>query len=119
MRLIALGFVILLFGGCGGGEEPVPQVQPEQSSEQDQDSSGSDVDPALVKVCEAASELIESYEPGTAPRKKAVALANEAFIIDDSVEVTSAFSNLNNVYVYDDGISSEAEVQAQLEEVCS
>ncbi len=61
---------------------------------------------------------MEKYEPGTVPRNKVVALANDAFFIDDSVPVTEAFSNLNNVYVFDDGTSSEQEVRSQLTQVC-
>ena len=118
MKVVLGACVFLFFGSCGGVEEP-----PQETSEQPQIESQQEPEPAqegspLAKVCDRAFDLIDNNEPGSVPRKKAVVLANEAFFIDDSVPVTEAFSNLNNVYVFDDGSSSEEEVRSQLEQVC-
>lgn len=103
---------------CCSGAEPEPgSASPGQTVETEQDSGSNPVSP-LKKVCDKAFALMEKYEPGTVPRNKVVALANDAFFIDDSVPVTEAFSNLNNVYVFDDGTSSEQEVRSQLTQVC-
>jgi len=116
--LLTLG---VLLSACGGDEEPTaPSAkQSAQESEAEQEPPEEEaIDPELAEVCEKAFELIDTEEPGTVPRKRAVTLANEAYFIDDSVSVNEAFSNLNNVYVFDDGTSSEQEVRAQLTQVC-
>lgn len=117
LRLVSV-FLMLILGACAGTDEAPPEAEPAESAAETEEGAASQADPKLAKICEDAFELIDSNEPGTVPRKEATKLANEAFFVDDSVQVTSAFSNLNNVYVYDDGTSSEAEVRAQLDDIC-
>lgn len=114
----------LMLGACGGDAQPTgteagPVSTPEDEVESELTEEPEDTgNPDLANVCDRALVLIETNQPGTMPRKKAVNLANEAFFIDSSVPVNEAFSNLNNVFVYDDGTSSEEEVRSQLEAVC-
>lgn len=109
----------LLLGACTS-DDPDPAADAAAQTEQAPDAEPPAAPTqSLAKVCEKAFNLIDNNEPGTVPRKKAVALANEAFFADDSVPVTEAFSNLNNVYVFDDGTSSETEVRSQLHAICS
>ena len=104
---------------CGDQEQSSPGTSGTANDEPQGTPEENEAEPSpLAAVCEKAFALIEESEPGTVSRKKAVALANEAFFIDDSPETNEAFSNLNNVYVYDDGSSSPEEVRSQLEVAC-
>lgn len=119
-KVAALTTVLLLLGGC---TEEVDNGAPQEAAQEgereyDKQPPSPPANARLAAACEGAFALIENNEPGTVPRKKAVELANEAFFADDSPATNEAFSNLNNVYVFDDGTSSEAEVEAQLNEVC-
>lgn len=118
----ARGAVALLVGfllGACATDELNPAADASQQADPADAEPPAVANPRLAKVCRNALDLIDSNQPGTVPRKKAVALANEAFFADDSGPVTEAFSNLNNVYVFDDGTSSEAEVRAQLAAACA
>lgn len=118
----AAAFLILLaLVGCGADSEPATGGADDATttSQATQETAADDEASPLAGVCKKAFALIDNSEPGTVPRKKAVALANEAFFIDDAPETNEAFSNLNNVYVYDDGSSSPEEVRSQLEHVCA
>jgi hypothetical protein len=113
-----LALVVLLIA-CGGPESS-PKVTARQSQQDEskpQTSKDSTKSP-LEHPCQRAFTLIEANDPGEAKRKEAVAIANQAYFIDDSPRVNAAFSNLNNVYVYDDGSSSEEEVRHELNAVC-
>lgn len=95
-----------------------PSADIKKDSSSAPNESSPDAKSGLMAPCEQAFTLMETYEPGDAPRKEALEIANQAFFVDDSPDVTEAFSNLNNVYVFDDGSSSVDEVRSQLEAVC-
>ena len=115
--IVGAGFCLSLGISCNSPNQPSEAPRPD-TQDVSQAPAAKPQNTQLRKVCERAFDLIENNEPGSVPRRKAVALANEAFFIDDSIRVTEAFSNLNNVYVFDDGTSSEEEVRRQLEDVC-
>jgi hypothetical protein len=113
---LALAALLLACGGGPESSEPKPrQAQQDESRSKDPKSSSKS---PLERPCKRAFALIEANEPGEVKRKNAVDIANQAYFIDDSPRVNAAFSNLNNVYVYDDGSSSEEEVRNQLTAVC-
>lgn len=113
--LVVLSSICLMLGACAETDQPDP-APGAKSSPTKQESS--EKQSKLTRPCEQAFALIDKYDPGEAPRKEAVEIANTAFVADDSPEVSEAFSNLNNVYVFDDGTSSPSEVRSQLEKIC-
>ena len=118
MKRLLTALVLATLAVACGSSEPPQETEPRGAQQEQAPEPQEQAKSPLERPCKRAFALIEANEPGEAKRKVAVAIANEAFFIDDSVPVTTAFSNLNNVYVFDDGTSSEAEVRNQLDSAC-